>query len=276
MQFSVLASSEGRGWTGLDATLVDASGGVAEISSSPAHNLTMHVGTPVVATCVCDGPVQNRLQIPGDIDLIPSGYRATWEDREPTTLLIMNVSPLAIGATSESLGINPDRVSLSPRLQLKDPVLQHIGWALRAELEAGGEYSRVYAESLASALTVQLLRQYAKPSVPRRGLSKRQWKAVFDHIEENISTNLSLSELAAVAGVGTSLFKVLFRQSFGLSTHQYVIRRRVEFAANLMSQDSAAGKDVALQAGFADQSHMARWFRRLLGVTPSDVVRNGN
>src|SRR5579863_6365153 len=114
MQFSVRASSERRGWVGLDATLADATGGVAEILHSPSHNLTMHVGTPVTATCVCDGPVQRRLQCPGDIDFIPAGHRAAWEDREPTTLLIINLSPSVVSDTAESLGIDPDRVSLSP------------------------------------------------------------------------------------------------------------------------------------------------------------------
>ena len=273
MQFSVRASSANRAWTGFDATLCDASGGVAEVAHSPSHNLTIHVGAPVLATCRCDGPVQQRLQTAGDIDLIPAGYRAVWEDTEPTTLLIINISPLLVRSTAESMGINPDTTLLTPRLQLRDPMLQHVAWALKAELETGEQNDRLYAESLGMALTAQLLRRYVRRSTPQRGLSRRQWHAVIDFINSNLTRNPSLSDLAAVAGVGATTFKVLFKQSVGMPVHQYVIRRRVEHASNLLSSGSARLNEVALKAGFFDQSHMTRCFRRVLGVTPAAVTR---
>ena len=273
MQFAVLASSETRAWTGFDATLCEATGGIAEVSHSPSHNLTIHVGAPVTATCSCDGPIQRRFQTPGDMDLIPAGYRAIWEDTEPTTLLIINISPLLVRSTAESMGVNPDTTLLTPRLQLRDPMLQHVAWALKAELESEHPNDRLYAESLGTSLTAQLLRRYARPATPKRGLSRRQWHAVIDFINGNLSLNPSLSELAAVAGVGTTTFKLLFKQSVGMPVHQYVIRRRVEHAANLLSSGALQLNEVALKAGFFDQSHMARCFRRVLGVTPAALTR---
>jgi len=273
MQFAVRASSERRAWTGFDATLCDATGGMAEVSHSPSHNLTIHVGAPVTATCRCDGPIQRRMQTPGDIDLIPAGYRAVWEDTEPTTLLIINISPLLVRSTAESMGINPDTTLLTPRLQLRDPMLQHVAWALKAELETGEQHDRLYAESLGMALAAQLLRGYARRSTLKRGLSRRQWHAVIDFINGNLALNPSLSDLAAVAGLGTTTFKLMFKQSVGMPVHQYVIRRRVEHASNLLSSGYAQLNEVALKAGFFDQSHMARCFRRVLGVTPAAVTR---
>ena len=69
-----------------------------------------------------------------------------------------------------------------------------------------------------------------------------------------------MNELAAIAGVSPSHFKTLFKQSVGMPVHQYVIRRRVEYA-------------VELQAGFANQSHLARCMRATLGVTPGTLRR---
>jgi len=273
MQFNVRASSESRAWIGFDATLCDASGGIAEVSHSPSYIINMHVGTPVTATCCCDGPVHRRLQTPGDMDLVPAGYRAIWEAHEPTTLLIIHISPLSVRSTAESMGINPDTVTLTPQLQLRDPMLQHVGWALKEEVETGEPNDRIFAESLGSALTVQLLRGYAKPSMLRRGLTRRQWHAISDFINDNLALNLSLSELAAVVGLGTSTFKVLFKQSVGVPVHQYVIRRRVEFATILLSSGRVQLNDVALKAGFVDQSHMTRCFRRVLGMTPATIAR---
>ena len=87
------------------------------------------------------------------------------------------------------------------------------------------------------------------------------------------TAELSESELAGVAGVGTSTFKVLFKQSFGVSVHQYVIKRRVEHAMNLLSSGRVKLNDIAQKAGFVDQSHMGRCFRRLIGMTPGAVAR---
>jgi AraC family transcriptional regulator len=50
--------------------------------------------------------------------------------------------------------------------------------------------------------------------------------------------------------------------------HQYVIRRRVDYASGLVSSNDLPLSQIALQAGFANQSHMARWMKRLTGITP--------
>ncbi|HYK52465.1 MAG TPA: helix-turn-helix transcriptional regulator, partial [Candidatus Eremiobacteraceae bacterium] len=80
-------------------------------------------------------------------------------------------------------------------------------------------------------------------------------------------------DLAAIAGLGASTFRALFKQSIGVPVHQYVIRRRVECAASLLSRGGVRLSEVAIQAGFVDQSHMARCMRRVLGMTPAAVMR---
>ena len=58
-----------------------------------------------------------------------------------------------------------------------------------------------------------------------------------------------------------------------MPVHQYVIRRRVEYAVELLQNDRSALADVALQAGFANQSHLARCMRVTLGITPGTLRR---
>ena len=55
--------------------------------------------------------------------------------------------------------------------------------------------------------------------------------------------------------------------------HQYVLRRRVQYATQLLREGNRSLADVALQAGFSNQSHMARWTRRVMGASPN-VLRN--
>jgi AraC family transcriptional regulator len=276
MQFRLLASSKGRSWAGFDAALYDTSGGLVEFLAAQGHSVTMHVGAPVIASCRCDGPIDKRLQVPGDIDLVPFGCAAAWEDDGPTSVLSMNLAPSLIKSVAESMHLNPDRIHIEPQLQIKDPRLQHIGWALKAELEAVDPFGRLYAESLGTALAVHVLRRYAPPQRSQilRGLSRRQLRHVTDYIQEHLGSDLSLAELAAIAGVSSSHLKALFKESTGLPVHQYIIRRRVDFAVELLSRGKRRSKlsDVALQAGFADQSHMARCMRRVIGMTPSTVL----
>jgi AraC family transcriptional regulator len=99
-------------------------------------------------------------------------------------------------------------------------------------------------------------------------LPPRKLERVLAYVRERLGGDLTLSELATVAGLSPSRFKALFRQSMGVSVHQYVLRRRIERAAELLTRTRAPLCDVALQAGFANQSHMAAMMRRSLGVTP--------
>jgi len=238
--------------------------------NSPSHNLTMHVGRPVTATCVCDGPVQHRRQSRGDIDFVPSGYRATWEDREPTTLLIINLMPSIMRIAAEGLGIDPDNVSVAPELQLCDPRIRHIAWALQAELVGSEPCGKLYAESLGLALAARLLMRSKSVAPPKpSNLSKRRLSGVIDYIHDNIARELSLSELAAIAGLSPSHFTTLFKVATNRPVHQFIIQSRVEYAVSLLADRRKSIAEVASLAGFYDQSHMARCMRRVVGVTPS-------
>jgi AraC family transcriptional regulator len=95
-----------------------------------------------------------------------------------------------------------------------------------------------------------------------------------DHIEGNLDQRLTLSELAALLDISVPHFKVLFRETFGLPVHRYIVQRRVERAESLLLTGRLGAAQIALEAGFAHQSHMAHWMIRLLGVSPSEVVRS--
>lgn len=276
MRYSSRATSRGRFWSGISATLFDTTGGVAEVPMFAKHYLSMHVGTPVLATCRCSGAVLRHYQVPGDIDVIPAGFAASREDRGPTTMLVVNVSPPLVSTAAEGMGIDPDRVSIEPRLQIRDPKVEHIGWALKAELESDEPFGHLYADSLGLALAAHLVRCSRRPAAPRttNGLPKRRLLRVLEYVNENLAENLTLATLAEVANLSPSHFKMLFKQSVGLPVHQFVIRRRVDFAVDLLLRGKTRARDVALRAGFANQSHMARWMRRITGMTPGGLTHD--
>jgi AraC family transcriptional regulator len=165
---------------------------------------------------------------------------------------------------------------LAPRFQLRDPGIEHIAWALKAELEATIPTDRLYIDSLGMALAVRLVALQPVRSGALRSamptLSARQKRRLMDFIEANLDQSLSLADLAVVAGTGVSQLKALFAQTMGLPVHQYVMRRRVERARCLLLSGEAPISQAALAAGFAHQSHMAQWMKRVLGVTPRAIV----
>jgi len=270
----ILRSSRGRNWRGLDALLLAMPGGVVEAEPFDRHLLSLHVGAPLQVACRLDGgPERRRLQGHGDIDLLPAGSSGRWVDEGPGTAFLLRLHDERLRETAGEIGLDPGRVRLAPRQQLRDARLSHIGWALHAELEDDGPGDALYADSLATALAVQLLRLAAPAATGRAlqqrgGLTPQQRRRVLEHIAATLDGDLSLAALSAVAGLGATQFKLRFRQSFGLPVHQYVILRRVEHAKTLLLQGRLPASEIALAAGFAHQSHMARSLRRLLGVTP--------
>ncbi|MGH7708153.1 MAG: helix-turn-helix domain-containing protein [Vulcanimicrobiaceae bacterium] len=250
-------------------------GGYVDTHVNPWHKIAMLAGPPIRSSWTCDGSVSRRLQIPGDIDVGPAGSPLACEDGGSTTFVDIELQPSLVRAAAEGMGIDPARAQVVPQFQLRDPLIEHILWALKAELESDAPLGRLYAESLGLALAAQLIRRYAPlaPRPPESGLSKRRLQRVLDYVRENVAADLSLDELAHVAELSPSHFKVLFRKSLGMPVHQYVVRRRVEHATELMRKGRLPLCEVAEMAGFANQSHLTRWVQRITGMTPSELLR---
>jgi AraC family transcriptional regulator len=270
MVFRVRTSSKDRHWNGFDAFLYEASAGFSE-QQFIRHNVSMQIGRPLLVTSRCDGETLRRLQVPGDVKIVPPGVPRVWETESATTKLSMYLSPALIFSAADALGVNPDRVTIAPQLHVRDPRIEHIGRAVKAELESLEPFGRLYGDSLGLALAAHLVRTYVPVSGPRtfNRLSRRRLRRVVDYIQDNLAQDLSLAQLAHVIGMSPSHFKVIFKESVGLPVHQYVIRSRVEYATGLVTHSDLPLSDVALQAGFANQSHMARCMKRLTGLTPA-------
>jgi AraC family transcriptional regulator len=271
LKIAVRCRSDDRSWSGFNAKLYDVvASGFSHVRPLAYHSLSMLVGQPIRISCRCAGQSAARLAVPGDVDIIPAGYASSWEDGADAMFMDVNLHQSLVWSAADAMGLDTERAEIEPQLSLQDPQVSHIVWALKAELERSELSGRLYAESLGVALAAHLLRGYA-PVAPRRPerLPKRRLRWVVDYIADHLASDLSLDELAHVAHMSPSHFKATFKESVGLPVHQYVIRRRVEYAADLIARGKLALSDVALQAGFANQSHMARWMKRVTGVTPT-------
>lgn len=272
MDFRVLRSSAGRSWNGFDAFLYETTAGISD-QQFVRYNVSMQVGRPLFVTSRCDGHTLRRLQVPGDVKIVPPGIPRVWETESPTIKLSMYLNAAMLFSAAAAMQIDPDRIAIPPQLHVRDPRIEHIAWAVKAELENPAPFGRLYGESLGLALATHLLRSYAPARVAVTGerLSQRRLTRVLQYVRAHLDRDLSLCELASVAGVSASHFKTLFRKSVGMPVHQYVIRRRVEYATELLRRGDRPLAEIALQAGFSNQSHMARWTRRIMGATPQTL-----
>jgi AraC family transcriptional regulator len=151
---------------------------------------------------------------------------------------------------------------------------------LHRELEAPPG-AALAAEGLARTIAVHLLREFdhirgARPTAdaaPPVAVLK-----VVTLMRQRLAESLSLEELADVAGLSPFHFARQFKTATGHPPHDYLIRLRVDRAQELIRQHSREWSlsAVANECGFADQSHMARHFKRVLGVSPGEFADANN
>jgi AraC-like DNA-binding protein len=154
----------------------------------------------------------------------------------------------------------------------RDPVIDSVGRALRAEDEGDAlQGPSAGATCLAIVLRLLTLRSNTLPAQARpcrTALPKWRLKRAFDFIEEHLAEPITLAEIAGYAGLSRMYFAAQFRAATGLRPHEYLLRRRIERAQELLSLSCLTLVEVALSVGFQTQAHFTTVFKRFAGETP--------
>ena len=267
------------GANGFRVSLLTDSPGLIEVPGQEYTRISIHVGPPVEVSCQRAGHYYRGTSVHGDIHIIPANTPSAWDVRGRDTFLTLSLSPSLLNSVAKELGLDPGEIEIRNRFQVRDAQLENIGWALKEEMECGYPCGQLYFDSLAVAVASRLIRYHSAKPVdvkrPNKRLSDRRLRQVFIYIEDNLAENIGLVDLASVVGLSVSHFNVLFREAVGLSPHQYLIRRRVERAKDLLGEGKLSISQIAAESGFAHQSHLARHMRRMLGVAPKALRKQG-
>ncbi len=168
--------------------------------------------------------------------------------------------------------IDPDRVEILFEPKKSDLLIYQICLALKADLDADGVGNGFYADSMATALAAHLLQHYSTRKYKIRehenGLSRYKLTQAIEYMNDHLSENLSLASIAAELHMSQYYFCRLFKQSTGMTPHQYLTRQRIERAKQLLKLPELTVTRIAHECGFANQSHFAKYFRLRTGVSP--------
>lgn len=188
-----------------------------------------------------------------------------------------------IRAVGDEVGAGHGGLEFIPALAVRDETMGRLMTALADDVAGGGFGGRLYAEGLANALAVHLLRRYSslgkgKALELERGSSAASVSAgtvrrALEFIGDNLTGDLSLADIARAADTSERHLYRLFREAVGLSPHQYVIRGRVEEARALLRRTDLTIAEVAVSSGFAHHQHLNRHFKRLTGASPERFRR---
>ena len=181
--------------------------------------------------------------------------------------------PLLQRAFEEVFGAGAANVRLRDVSAFHDAALNSILERLHEEL-LRRRASPLYVQGIAQAIAIHLARNYAEavhespsgsPSLP--GFKLRQ---ISHWMAEHLAEDFTLDQLAAQAGVSKFYFTRLFRNAMGMSPSRYLLTLRMDEARRLLRETKRSVVDIALDVGYANPSHFARFFRRETGLSPSD------
>ncbi len=216
--------------------------------------------------------------------------RGRWEKAEPERRIVdagprpasaagfAASTPLLAVALSPAFLLDAAGLAWHPNLAFRsardggDDIAWLMGVALRRECRDGGRHGPDYAARLAGVLAARLAERHVRLDTVRPlqgGLTGRRLRACLDHIERNLHRDVAIAELAGLAGLSATHFARAFRKSLGEPPYRYFRRRRIERAKTLLAETDQGIAEVALECGYAAQSHFSSAFKLLTMKTPA-------
>ena len=275
---SIAVVRRSQGWPGLFLQERRGRSGHVDYASGIRQHVFYYFLKPLRSDVVVDGEVRKVVYRAGEGRVTPAGRPVSFRWTGEVQIMMLGFEPWFFERIAAELGGSS---ALHGAANVRKLPASHAACALMRqlvpELDAPPGASMV-AEGVARAIAVLLLREYQQLPA-RKPADVAPPVAVLRAVElmrRRMVEPLSLEEIANAAGLSPFHFARQFKTATGHPPHDYLIRLRVDRAQELMRRECGwTMAAVAQDAGFADQSHMARHFKRVLGVTPRQFADAG-
>jgi AraC-like DNA-binding protein len=193
--------------------------------------------------------------------------------RDPFHAVDLYIPRRSLDALAEDANASAiDELRHEPGTALQDPVARHLLLAIRPALATPGHASELFVDHLAMALATHLAHTYGgmrpRPHSKLGALARWQERRAKELLAANLTGGIALADLAKACELSIRQFTRAFRASTGMSPHRWLLQLRIDKAKALLASPRRMLSDVALDCGFADQSHFTRVFRRSVGLSP--------
>ncbi len=166
---------------------------------------------------------------------------------------------------------------IDPACCSHDPAIERIGHEVLAEMREGRQLSQLRIDLLGQDLAIQLLRRHSNLASTRAftrelskgGLAPRHLQLVRDYLEDHLTEDVTLAELAALTGLSPHHLCRAFKQSTGLPPHRWRQALRIERAREMLERHGLSLSDIAAACGFASQQRFTTAFKNHVGATPA-------
>jgi len=177
------------------------------------------------------------------------------------------------GLSEQSGGRHVGEIACELGVGHDDAIIRQVGASFLEGLRRLAETNQLFIDHMLLALTAHVAQAYGGLQRPaelaRGGLASWQVKRACEKLESDLGGKISLEQIAADFDLSVSHFSRAFRVSTGLPPHQWLLRQRVNTAKQLMGVRDLPLSEIAISAGFANQSHFTRVFSSVVGVSPA-------
>lgn len=190
-------------------------------------------------------------------------------------LLLMTIPDLLVTEVAEEMGLS--HFQGRPLFFDENRLLLETALSIHNELQSGNPHGPMFAEIHGKALAAQIIcenNKQARQSVIRDySLTPRQLRWLDEYIGANLTSRITLNDLARQVDLSPFYFCRQFKSMTGVPPHAYILGKRIDYARGLLQRGDHSILEVALSSGFADASNFCRQFKKSIGKTPSAYRR---
>ena len=233
------------------------------------HLVMVVMNTANIRFSVDGATIHDGVAMPGMFHVTAPGVRVSCLFRGPHELLHLHVPNALIEEYDRTVANTFAAAKTGLR---KDQMVERLARALLGGEQIGGALGGHYADCVSAAIVMRLLTSAEReaPQTRPRVAELARWRLrrAIEFVEANLANSISTSDISAAAGLTRMHFAAQFKAATGLRPHEYLLRRRVERAQEMLVQTGMSVVDVALSVGFQSQSHFTVVFNRFVGRPP--------